>query len=209
MIKSLIFIFIVYCPICISSITDHGTKRYSLVLLILCSFNKQTDMKILLLFTFNSNSTLTTLFNYKNGFNLKSKCWLNSDIYELPHDSNIYDWNLWIMNNKINNILLILFSSTICVDNPQITLIPLNTTGSIKKTWTGLYSHLIELLNRNKHEKSGTGHVFILYSFVYSSHYSARLTAHPNNILLTLLEQPERKRLQRHLPNDLPARFMV
>jgi hypothetical protein len=29
----------------------------------------------------------------------------------------------------------------------------------------------------------------------YSSHYSARLTAHPNDILLTLLEQPERKRL--------------
>jgi hypothetical protein len=29
----------------------------------------------------------------------------------------------------------------------------------------------------------------------YSSHYSDRLTAHPNDILLTLLEQPERKRL--------------
>jgi hypothetical protein len=43
----------------------------------------------------------------------------------------------------------------------------------------------------------------------YSSHYSARLTAHPNDILLTLLEQPERKRLRRHLPNDLPTRFMV
>jgi hypothetical protein len=25
----------------------------------------------------------------------------------------------------------------------------------------------------------------------------------------TLLEQPERKRLRRHLPNDLPTRFMV
>jgi hypothetical protein len=43
----------------------------------------------------------------------------------------------------------------------------------------------------------------------YSSHYSARLTAHPNGILLTLLEPPERKRLLRHLPNDLPTRFMV
>jgi hypothetical protein len=43
----------------------------------------------------------------------------------------------------------------------------------------------------------------------YSSHYSARLTAHPNDILLTLLEQPEPKRLRRHLPNDLPTRFMV
>jgi hypothetical protein len=30
----------------------------------------------------------------------------------------------------------------------------------------------------------------------YSSHYSARLTAHPNDILLTFLEQPERKRLR-------------
>jgi hypothetical protein len=43
----------------------------------------------------------------------------------------------------------------------------------------------------------------------YSSHYSARLTAYPNDILLTLLEQPERKGLRRHLPNDLPSRFMV
>jgi hypothetical protein len=43
----------------------------------------------------------------------------------------------------------------------------------------------------------------------YSSHYSARLTVHPNDILLTLLEQPERKRQRRHLPNDLPTRFMV
>jgi hypothetical protein len=43
----------------------------------------------------------------------------------------------------------------------------------------------------------------------YSSHYSARLTAHPNGILLTLLEPPERKRLRRHLPNGLPTRFMV
>jgi hypothetical protein len=43
----------------------------------------------------------------------------------------------------------------------------------------------------------------------YSSHYSARLTAHLNDILLTLLEPPERKRLLRHLPNDVPTRFMV
>jgi hypothetical protein len=48
-----------------------------------------------------------------------------------------------------------------------------------------------------------------VYLSHYSSHYSARLTAYPNDILLTLLEQPERKRLQRHLPNDLPTRFMV
>jgi hypothetical protein len=43
----------------------------------------------------------------------------------------------------------------------------------------------------------------------YSSHYSDRLTAHPNDILLTLLEPPECKRLRRHLPNNLPTRFMV
>jgi hypothetical protein len=44
----------------------------------------------------------------------------------------------------------------------------------------------------------------------YSSHYySARLTAHPNDTLLTLLEPPEHRRLRRYLPNDLPTRFMV
>jgi hypothetical protein len=43
----------------------------------------------------------------------------------------------------------------------------------------------------------------------YSSHYGARLTAHPNDILLTLLERPERRRLRRHLPNDLLTGFMV
>jgi hypothetical protein len=39
--------------------------------------------------------------------------------------------------------------------------------------------------------------------------YSARLTAHPNDILLTLLEPPESKRLRRHLPSDLSTRFIV
>jgi hypothetical protein len=43
----------------------------------------------------------------------------------------------------------------------------------------------------------------------YSSHYGARFTAYPNDILLTLLEKQERRRLRRHLPNDLPTRFMV
>jgi hypothetical protein len=43
----------------------------------------------------------------------------------------------------------------------------------------------------------------------YSSDYSDRLTVHPNDILLTLLEPPERKRLRRHQLNDLPTRFMV
>jgi hypothetical protein len=43
----------------------------------------------------------------------------------------------------------------------------------------------------------------------YSSHYSARLTAHPNDTLVTLLETPEHRRLRRYLPNDLATRFMV
>jgi hypothetical protein len=42
-----------------------------------------------------------------------------------------------------------------------------------------------------------------------SSYYSARLTAHPNDTLLTLFETPEHRRLRRYLPNDLPTRFMV
>jgi hypothetical protein len=42
-----------------------------------------------------------------------------------------------------------------------------------------------------------------------SSHYSGSLTAHLNDILLTLLEQPDRRRLRRHQPNDLPTRFIV
>jgi hypothetical protein len=43
----------------------------------------------------------------------------------------------------------------------------------------------------------------------YSSHYSARFTAHPNDILLTLLVPPESNHLRSHLANDLPTRFMV
>jgi hypothetical protein len=38
-------------------------------------------------------------------------------------------------------------------------------------------------------------------------HCSLRLTAHPNDILLTLLEPPEHRRLRRLLPNDLSIRF--
>jgi hypothetical protein len=44
----------------------------------------------------------------------------------------------------------------------------------------------------------------------YSSQYSARLSAHPDDLLMNLMEQPDNnKRLQRHLPNDLPARFLA
>jgi hypothetical protein len=41
----------------------------------------------------------------------------------------------------------------------------------------------------------------------YSSHYSHRLSAHPNDIILPLLEPPDHRRLRRFLPNDLPTKF--
>jgi hypothetical protein len=43
----------------------------------------------------------------------------------------------------------------------------------------------------------------------YSSQYSARLSAHPNDLVVNLTELPDNRRLQRHLPNDLPTRFLV
>jgi hypothetical protein len=43
----------------------------------------------------------------------------------------------------------------------------------------------------------------------YSSHYSARLSAHPNDLTVNLIELPDNRRLWRHLPNDLPTRFLV
>jgi hypothetical protein len=43
----------------------------------------------------------------------------------------------------------------------------------------------------------------------YSSQYSARLSAHPNGLVVNLIELPDNKRLRRHLPNDLPTRFLV
>jgi hypothetical protein len=43
----------------------------------------------------------------------------------------------------------------------------------------------------------------------YSSQYSARLSAHPNDLIVNLIELPDNRRLQRHLPNDLPTRFLV
>jgi hypothetical protein len=41
----------------------------------------------------------------------------------------------------------------------------------------------------------------------YSSHYSHRLSAHPNDLILPLFEPPDHRRLRRFLPNDLPTRF--
>jgi hypothetical protein len=42
-----------------------------------------------------------------------------------------------------------------------------------------------------------------------SSQYSARLSAHPNDLIVNLMELPDNRRLRRHLPNDLPTRFLV
>jgi hypothetical protein len=43
----------------------------------------------------------------------------------------------------------------------------------------------------------------------YSSQYSARLSAHPNDLIVNLIELPDNRLLRRHLPNDLPTRFLV
>jgi hypothetical protein len=43
----------------------------------------------------------------------------------------------------------------------------------------------------------------------YSSQYSDRLSAHPNYLIVNLIELPDNRRLRRHLPNELPTRFLV
>jgi hypothetical protein len=43
----------------------------------------------------------------------------------------------------------------------------------------------------------------------YSSQYSAFLSAHINDPLVNLMELPDSRRLRRHLPNNLPTRFLV
>jgi hypothetical protein len=43
----------------------------------------------------------------------------------------------------------------------------------------------------------------------YSSQYSARLTAHPNDLIANLIGLPHNRRLLRNLPNDLSTRFLV
>jgi hypothetical protein len=43
----------------------------------------------------------------------------------------------------------------------------------------------------------------------YISQYSARLSAHPNDLIANLMELPDNRRLRRHLPNELPTRFFV
>jgi hypothetical protein len=43
----------------------------------------------------------------------------------------------------------------------------------------------------------------------YSSQYSAHLSAHPNGLVVNPMDQSDNRRLRRHLPNDLPVRFLV
>jgi hypothetical protein len=43
----------------------------------------------------------------------------------------------------------------------------------------------------------------------YSSQYSARLSAHSNDLIVNPIELPDNRRLRRHQPNDLPTRFLV
>jgi hypothetical protein len=44
----------------------------------------------------------------------------------------------------------------------------------------------------------------------YSSQYNARLSTHPNSLLVNLTAHPKNnRRLWRHLPNDLPTRFLM
>jgi hypothetical protein len=42
-----------------------------------------------------------------------------------------------------------------------------------------------------------------------TSQYNGRLRAHPNDLVVNLMMQPENRRLQRHLLNYLPTRFLV
>jgi hypothetical protein len=43
----------------------------------------------------------------------------------------------------------------------------------------------------------------------YSNQYSARLSTHPNDQILTLMELSSNWRLRRHVPKDLPNKFLV
>jgi hypothetical protein len=43
----------------------------------------------------------------------------------------------------------------------------------------------------------------------HSSQYRARLSAHPNDLIVNLIELPDNRPLRRHLPNDLPTTFLV
>jgi hypothetical protein len=42
-----------------------------------------------------------------------------------------------------------------------------------------------------------------------ANQYSVRLSTHPYDQILTLMEIPGNRRLRRQVPNDLPNRFLV
>jgi hypothetical protein len=43
----------------------------------------------------------------------------------------------------------------------------------------------------------------------YNSQYSAHFREHAHDLIVNLLELTDNRRLRRHLPNDLPTRFLV
>jgi hypothetical protein len=43
----------------------------------------------------------------------------------------------------------------------------------------------------------------------YSSLYSGRLSAHPNDLIVNFIELPDNRLFRRHLSNDPPTRFLV
>jgi hypothetical protein len=43
----------------------------------------------------------------------------------------------------------------------------------------------------------------------YSCQYSARLSTHPNDLIVNPIELPGKRRLRRNLPNDLPTWFLA
>jgi hypothetical protein len=43
----------------------------------------------------------------------------------------------------------------------------------------------------------------------YSSQYSTRLSAHPNDLIVNLMDLPDNRRLRTPLSNDMPTRFLV
>jgi hypothetical protein len=50
---------------------------------------------------------------------------------------------------------------------------------------------------------------YVPNAVIRSSQYSARFSAHANGLVVNLTEQPDNRRLRRHLPNDLPTTFLV
>jgi hypothetical protein len=44
---------------------------------------------------------------------------------------------------------------------------------------------------------------------LFSSQYSACLSAHPNDLTVNLIELQDSRQFKRRLPNDLPNRFLV